>query len=438
MDRSQSEALFERANKVLVGGVNSPVRAFNGVGGKPFFAVSGEGARITDADGNQYIDYVLSWGPLALGHAHPHVVEAVTRAMEKGSSFGIPTEAEIALGEKIAHHVPSIEKVRLVNSGTEATMSAIRLARGATGRDLVVKIEGCYHGHVDGLMVKAGSGLTTLGTPTSPGIPTAYAACTLTIPYNDLAAAEALFDEKGSEIAVLVIEPVAGNMGMVLPEPGYLEGLRALTKKHGALLLFDEVMSGFRVHMGGAQAHYGVTPDITALGKVIGGGLPVGAYGASADLMDQVAPMGPIYQAGTLSGNPLATAAGIATLEVLEQPGVFQGIAATMESLCTELGTLAREACVPVFQTRLGSMACTFFNEGSVRNYTDATASNTARYAAFFWAMLDNGVYLAPSQYEAAFASSAHGSTEIDETLSAARTAFQAAAEYAIPAPGEA
>jgi len=438
MDRSQSESLFERANKVLVGGVNSPVRAFNGVGGKPFFAVSGQGARITDADGNEYIDYVLSWGPLALGHAHPHVVEAVHRAMERGASFGIPTEAEILLAEKISALVPSIEKVRLVNSGTEAMMSAIRLARGATGRDLVVKIEGCYHGHVDGLMVKAGSGLTTLGTPTSPGIPAPYAACTLTIPYNDLAAAEALFEEKGSEIAVLAIEPVAGNMGMVLPEPGYLEGLRAITAKHGALLLFDEVMSGFRVAMGGAQAHYKVTPDITALGKVIGGGLPVGAYGASADLMDQVSPMGPIYQAGTLSGNPLATAAGIATLEVLEQPGVFDGIAATTEQLCTELGALAREAAVPVYQTRLGSMACTFFNEGTVRNYADATASNTARYAAFFWAMLDRGVYLAPSQFEAAFCSTAHGHTELDQTLSAAREAFAAAAQVPGHDPGEA
>lgn len=317
-------------------------------------------------------------------------------------------------------------------------MSAIRLARGVTGRELVVKIEGCYHGHVDGLMVKAGSGLTTLGTPTSPGIPKAYAACTLTIPYNDLAAAEELFAAKGDEIAVLAIEPVAGNMGMVLPQPGYLEGLRALTKKHGALLLFDEVMSGFRVHMGGAQAHYGVRPDITALGKVIGGGLPVGAYGASAEIMDQLSPVGPVYQAGTLSGNPLATAAGIATLEVLEQPGVFDGIGATMESLCTELGTLAREACVPVYQTRLGSMACTFFNEGAVRNYTDATASHTGRYAAFFWAMLDSGVYLAPSQFEAAFASTAHGPAEIDQTLSAAQQAFRAAAQVPAPAAEEA
>lgn len=434
MEHTQSEALFERANQVLVGGVNSPVRAFNGVGGKPFFAVSGAGPRVTDADGNEYIDYVMSWGPLALGHAHPHVVEAVTKALEKGSSFGIPTEAEIELGEKIARLVPSIEKVRLVNSGTEAAMSAIRLARGVTGRDLVVKVEGCYHGHVDGLMVKAGSGLTTLGTPTSPGIPAAYAACTLTIPYNDLAAAEALFEEKGPEIAVLAIEPVAGNMGMVLPDPGYLEALRALTKKHGALLLFDEVMTGFRVDLGGAQALYGVTPDVTALGKVIGGGLPVGAYGASAEIMDQVAPAGPIYQAGTLSGNPLATAAGIATLEVLEQPGVFQGMAETMEALCTEMGALAREACVPVYQTRLGSMACLFFNEGIVRNYADATASNTDRYAAFFWAMLNRGVYFAPSQFEAAFNSVAHGQAETDQTLTAAREAFREAAQVAEPA----
>ncbi|MFA6242099.1 MAG: glutamate-1-semialdehyde 2,1-aminomutase, partial [Candidatus Hydrogenedentales bacterium] len=364
MKSDRSAQLWKEANRVLVGGVNSPVRAFKGVGGDPFFVAEGKGAWITDADGNRCIDYVLSWGPLVLGHAHPVVVEAVTKAMEKGSSFGIPTEAEIRLAERIVELVPSIEKVRLVNSGTEATMSAIRLARGYTKRDLVVKIEGCYHGHVDGLLVKAGSGLTTLGVPTSPGIPAGYAACTLTMPYNDLEAATTLFEKHGDAIACIIVEPVAGNMGVVLPEPGYLEGLRTLTKQHGALLVFDEVMTGFRVALGGAQQRYGVTPDLTALGKVIGGGLPVGAYGGPAEIMDHVSPVGPIYQAGTLSGNPLATAAGLATLDVLASPGVVEMIEQSLKTLCDGLGALAREAGVPVLQTRVGSMACMFFNDG--------------------------------------------------------------------------
>lgn len=426
MNRSKSQELWKEANGVLVGGVNSPVRAFTGVGGDPFFVKSGKGARITDADGNELIDYVLSWGPLVLGHAHPEVVEAVTKALEQGSSFGIPTEAEIRLAEKIIAHVPSIEKVRLVNSGTEAAMSALRLARGYTGRDLVIKVEGCYHGHVDSLLVKAGSGLTTLGAPTSPGVPAAHAASTLTIPYNDLGAAREVFQKHGENIACIIIEPVAGNMGVILPAPGYLEGLREITRAAGALLILDEVMTGFRVAMGGAQARYGVTPDLTTLGKVIGGGLPVGAYGGRAEIMDKLSPVGPVYQAGTLAGNPLATAAGLATLTVLERPGVFEAIEQKMKQLGEGLGAIAREAGVPVFQTRAGSMACLFFHEGPIRNYAEATGSDTKRYATFFWGMLERGVYLAPSQFEAAFMSSAHGDAEIDRTLEAAREVFAA------------
>ncbi|HNR31934.1 MAG TPA: glutamate-1-semialdehyde 2,1-aminomutase [Candidatus Hydrogenedentes bacterium] len=425
MQRSKSDQLWREANRVLVGGVNSPVRAFKGVGGDPFFVQSGKGPIITDADGNELIDYVLSWGPLVLGHAHPEVVDAVRKALECGSSFGIPTEAEIRLAEKVIEHFPSIEKLRLVNSGTEATMSALRLARGYTGRDLVVKIEGCYHGHVDSLLVEAGSGLTTLGTPTSPGIPAAHAASTITIPYNDLDAARDVFVRHGADIACLIVEPVAGNMGVVTPEPGYLEGLRALTAKHGALLIFDEVMTGFRVALGGAQEHYDITPDLTTLGKVIGGGLPVGAYGGPAAIMDRLSPVGPVYQAGTLSGNPLATSAGLATLSVLERPGVFDSIERRLAMLCEGLREIAEEAGVPVYQTRVGSMACMFFHDGPVRNYAEATASDTARYAKFFWGMLERGVYFAPSQFEAAFMSAAHGDTELDRTLEAAREAFR-------------
>ena len=424
MNSTRSSDLFRKASAVLVGGVNSPVRAFKGVGGDPFFVKSGSGAIITDVDGNELIDYVLSWGPLVLGHAHPRVVEAVRKALEKGSSFGIPTEDETALGELIARLVPAIEKVRLVNSGTEATMSAIRLARGVTGRDLIVKIEGCYHGHADGLLVKAGSGLTTLGVPTSAGVPEAYARCTLTMPYNDLDAAREIFTERGDEIACIIIEPVPGNMGVVIPEDGYLEGLRDITHSHGALLIFDEVMSGFRIAMGGAQARFGVAPDIVTLGKVIGGGLPVGAYGASAEIMDHVSPVGPVYQAGTLAGNPLATAAGIATLEVLSERGTFKQTVAAMTQLGDGLGEIAREAGIPVYQTQAGSMGCLFFHEGPVRNYADATASDTDRFAKYFHAMLERGVYLAPSQFEAGFTSTAHTPEIIDRTLEAARESF--------------
>jgi glutamate-1-semialdehyde 2,1-aminomutase len=424
MNTATSKALFAEANYTLVGGVNSPVRAFNGVGGEPFFVQSGKGPMITDVDGNEFIDYVLSWGPLVLGHAHPEVVEAVTKALEKGASFGIPTEAEIRLAEKIVDIVPSIEKVRLVNSGTEATMSAIRLARGYTGRDLVVKIEGCYHGHVDSLLVKAGSGLTTLGTPTSPGIPAAHAASTLTMAYNDVDAAQAIFAEHGADIACLIIEPLPGNMGVILPEPGYLEALWALTREHGALLIFDEVMSGFRASLGGAQERLGITPDLCTLGKVIGGGLPVGAYGGLAEIMDHLSPVGPVYQAGTLSGNPLATAAGLATLDILCQSNTTAGIEQKLTTLSDGLGEIAAEAGIPVYQTQMGSMGCMFFNDKPVKNYEDATASDTDRFAKYFWGMLERGVYIAPSQFEAGFMSMAHGDSEINRTLEAAKEVF--------------
>jgi glutamate-1-semialdehyde 2,1-aminomutase len=425
MQRERSKQLFAEACRVLVGGVNSPVRAFKGVGGEPFFAASGAGPRVTDADGNAYIDYVLSWGPLVLGHAPAAVTAAVRAALEQGASFGIPTEAEIRLAERITAHFPSMEKVRLVNSGTEATMSAIRLARAYTGRDLVVKIEGCYHGHVDCLLVKAGSGLTTLGIPSTPGVPEAHAAGTLTMPFNDLDAAKDLFAQYGERIACVIVEPVAGNMGLVLPEPGYLQGLQAFTRRYRALLILDEVMTGFRVGLGGAQGHYGITPDLTTLGKVIGGGLPVGAYGGNAEIMDRLAPLGPVYQAGTLSGNPLATAAGLATLEALARPGVFEGIVEKLGVLVQGLADIARETGIPLCTAQAGSMGGFFFHPGPVRNYAEATGSDTARYAKFFWGMLDRGVYFAPSQFEAFFLSAAHGDAEIDQTLEAARAVFK-------------
>jgi glutamate-1-semialdehyde 2,1-aminomutase len=371
------------------------------------------------------LDYVLSWGPLILGHAHPEVVQAVCEAMERGSSFGIPTESEVELAERVAARYPSIEKLRLVNSGTEATMSAIRLARGATGRDLVIKVEGCYHGHVDGLLIDAGSGPATLGTPSSPGVPAAYASCTLSVPFNDLDAAEAAFAAHPERVACMIVEPVAGNMGVVPPEPGYLEGLRAMTTRHGALLVFDEVMTGYRVAPGGAQERYGVRPDLTALGKVIGGGLPVGAYGGPAALMDQLAPVGPVYQAGTLSGNPLATAAGLATLRLLETPGTFEAAETRLGELSDGLGVVARETGVPVYQTQAGTMGCLFFQEGPVRNYADAKRSDTARYAAFFQGMLQRGVYFAPSQFEACFVSATHTQDDVGRTLDAAREVFR-------------
>ncbi|HEX72550.1 MAG TPA: glutamate-1-semialdehyde-2,1-aminomutase [Candidatus Hydrogenedentes bacterium] len=425
MKQDNSNQLWTEAQQVLPGGVNSPVRAFKGVGGAPFFARGGSGACITDADGNTLIDYVLSWGPLAAGHAHPQVVAAVKKAVENGFGFGIPTEQETLLARKVMKHYPSIEMIRFVNSGTEATMSAMRLARGYTKRDLVLKIEGCYHGHVDSLLASAGSGVATLALPDCPGIPAAIANTTLVVPYNDLDAVNEVFARYGGDIACVIIEPVAGNMGVVPPEPGYLEGLRAITTEHGALFVFDEVMSGFRVALGGAQQHYGVTPDITALGKVIGGGMPVGAYGGRRDIMEHLAPVGPVYQAGTLSGNPVAMTAGLATIEVIEQPGVFDGMVANMTRLNRELGAIMDEAGIPAYQTQAGAMACLFFTDAPVRNFADAKRSDTQRYARWFHAMLDNGVYLAPSQFEAAFISCAHTGAVIDRTLEAARAAVR-------------
>lgn len=425
MKRPISDRLWQEAQEVLPGGVNSPVRAFKSVGGAPFFVQSGNGACLTDADGNTLIDYVLSWGPLAVGHAHPEVVEAVKLAAEQGFGFGIPTELETRLARKIREHVPSMERLRFVNSGTEAVMSALRLARGYTNRDLIIKMDGCYHGHADSMLARAGSGVATLGLPDSPGVPGDLSAKTLVAPYNDLESVAAAFQNFGGDIACVIVEPVAGNMGVVPPENGYLAGLRDLTQRHGALLIFDEVMTGFRVAPGGAQQRYGVVPDLTTLGKVIGGGLPVGAYGGRKDIMDHLAPNGPVYQAGTLSGNPMAMAAGLKTLEILERPGVFHAMETQMTALCTGLGQAAKKAGVPVFQTQAGTMACLYFTDQPVHNFADAKKADTKRYARWFHAMLEQGVYVAPSQFEAGFISTAHDASIIERTLEAARKTLQ-------------
>jgi len=429
-DFSTSVALFEAAQKIIPGGVNSPVRAFKSVGINPVFISRGEGARIYDADTNSYIDYVGSWGPLILGHRHPYVIEALHRCLQEvGTSFGAPTELENILATMVVEAVQSIDMVRLVNSGTEATMSALRLARGYTGRNKIVKFEGCYHGHADFLLIKAGSGALTLGTPTSPGIPPGSAANTLVANYNDLDGLTELFKQEGEDIAAVIVEPVTGNMGVIPPAPGFLEGLRSLTSAYGSLLIFDEVMTGFRVAYGGAQQLYGITPDLTCLGKIIGGGLPVGAYGGKREIMQSVSPAGPVYQAGTLSGNPLAVTAGIATLEIIRQPGVYEQLEQSSQALVRGLAEAAGEAGAEVCLNRVGSMLCCFFTGQNVNDYTSACSSNTTRYAAFFKAMLERGVYLAPSQFEAAFMSLAHGASEIDETVEAARHSFKAAME---------
>jgi len=424
MERASSHRAFERAQRVIPGGVNSPVRAFGAVGGTPVFIASGRGSHITDIDGNTYIDYLASWGPLILGHAAPEVVAAVRAAAERGSSFGAPTETETHLAELIVEAVPSIEKVRLVNSGTEATMSAIRLARAFTGRDAIVKFEGCYHGHADGLLVAAGSGAATFGVPSSPGVPADYARHTIVLPYNDPDAFRELCEARRGEFAAVIVEPIAGNMGLVPPRPGFLEALRELTTRHGIILIFDEVITGFRVGYGGAQALYDITPDLTTLGKIIGGGLPVGAYGGRAEIMDHISPTGPTYQAGTLSGNPLAVAAGIATLERLRQGDIYPRINSLCETLCEGLAEAAAEAGVVRCGTGVQSMFCTFFCEGPVVNYADVKRSDTARYAAFFHGMLERGVYLAPSQFETAFVSAAHTDEDIERTIEAAREVF--------------
>jgi glutamate-1-semialdehyde 2,1-aminomutase len=409
-------------------GVDSPVRAFRAVGGQPLFIERGQGPYLFDADGNRYIDYVLSWGPLILGHAYPSVAEALKAAVDRGTSYGAPTALETELAELVIEAMPSVEMVRFVNSGTEATMTALRLARAYTGRDKIIKFEGCYHGHADMLLVQAGSGVATLGLPDSPGVPRGATGDTLTAPYNDLATVESLFAEYGDQIAAVIIEPVAGNMGVVPPEEGFLEGLHHSTQQHGALLIFDEVMTGFRVAHGGAQALYGIDPDLTTLGKVIGGGLPVGAYAGKRAIMETVAPAGPMYQAGTLSGNPLAMTAGIETLKVLQGDGVWEELEQKSARLCEGIGRGAQEAGVPITQTRSGTMFCTFFISKPVTDYASAKGADTECFGRFFQAMLEQGVYLAPSQFEAGFMSLVHSDEVIEETIAAAQIAFRTAA----------
>ena len=424
MNRPKSEELFALAQNRIPGGVDSPVRAFRGVGGAPFFVEQGEGDRIRDADGNAYIDYVLSWGPLILGHAHPRVVRAIQDAAAQGTSFGAPTALETELAELVNAAYPSMDLLRFVNSGTEATMSAIRLARGFTDRDVIVKFEGCYHGHADGLLVKAGSGGATLGVPDSGGVPGDYARNTATLPFNDIEAVRDFFARRGADVAALIIEPVAGNMGLILPEAGFLEVLREETEKAGALLIFDEVMTGFRVARGGAQALFGIRPDLTTLGKVIGGGMPVGAYGGRRDVMECVAPLGSVYQAGTLSGNPLAMTAGIETLKIIEELGLPEALDEKVKALSDGMADAARAAGVPLAGARCGSMFSAFFQAGPVRNFSDAMRSDTDRYAKFFHSMLKRGVAFAPSQFEVGFMSSAHTDESVEATLAAAREAF--------------
>ncbi|MBF0588686.1 MAG: glutamate-1-semialdehyde 2,1-aminomutase [Magnetococcales bacterium] len=422
MSNTHSEKLFSRAQDLIPGGVNSPVRAFKSVGGTPPFIREACGATVTDVDGHSYIDYVGSWGPMIVGHAHPSVTKAIMEAVSLGSSFGAPTEAEVNLAQKIIDLVPSVEMVRLVNSGTEATMSAVRLARAATKRDAIIKFVGCYHGHADGFLVAAGSGAATLGVPSSPGVTKATANETLLAPYNDLEAVRRLFSEQGQNIAAIILEPVAGNMGCVPPAPGFLEGLRTLCDEHGALLIFDEVMTGFRVAKGGAQARFGITPDLTTLGKVIGGGLPVGAYGGRKDLMQQMAPAGPVYQAGTLSGNPLATAAGSATLSILSEPGFYETLEHRTERLVGGVSELLDEKGMPHLTTRVGSMFSLFFTDQSLlTNFDEVSRCDAQRFNQWFHGMLDQGVYLAPSAFEAGFLSMAHNDALIDKTLEAAR-----------------
>jgi len=427
---SSNQTLFERALTLMPGGVNSPVRAFKSVGGQPFFTARADGAYLWDVEGKRYIDYVGSWGPMIVGHNHPDVRAAVQRAAADGLSFGTPCAAEVTMAETITRLIPSIEMVRMVNSGTEATMSAIRLARGFTGRSRIVKFEGCYHGHGDAFLVKAGSGALTFGAPTSPGVPTALADLTSTLPFNDFEAATALFEAIGDEVAGLIVEPVPGNMNCIPPREGYLQHLRDLCSRHGALLIFDEVMTGFRVALGGAQAHYGVTPDLTTLGKIIGGGMPVGAYGGHREIMQQIAPAGPIYQAGTLSGNPVAMAAGLAMLELIQAPGFHDELARRTRLLTDGLQAIADGEGIAFSTQRVGAMFGLFFSAGKVETYAQATAADIGAFNRFFQAMLASGVYLAPSAYEAGFVSSRHDEQIIADTLEAARAAFKAVKQH--------
>ncbi|MCX7627906.1 MAG: glutamate-1-semialdehyde 2,1-aminomutase [Methylophilaceae bacterium] len=421
---SRNHQLFEQSQKCIPGGVNSPVRAFRAVGGTPIFFKRGQGAYLWDEDDKRYIDYVGSWGPMILGHAHPAVIEAVRQAAEQGLSFGAPTARELEMAELLVKLVPSMEQVRLVSSGTEATMSAIRLARGYTGRNKIVKFEGCYHGHADALLVKAGSGALTFGQPSSAGVPPEVAAHTLTLPYNDCAAVQSLFDQIGDEIACVIVEPVAGNMNLVLPAPSFLQTLRDQCSRHGAVLIFDEVMTGFRVALGGAQALYGITPDLTTLGKVIGGGLPVGAFGGRADIMACLAPVGPVYQAGTLSGNPVAVAAGLATLRLVQEPGFYDRLAARTRQFVEGLVGIAREKGVPFTAQHVGGMFGFYFSAACPTSYAEVVQCDKAAFNRFFHAMLKAGAYLAPSAFEAGFVSAAHGDVEIEQTLDAARRSF--------------
>lgn len=424
MEFQKSEHLYDRAKAVLPGGVNSPVRAFKAVGGSPVFIERASGAYIYDADGNQYIDYVGSWGPMILGHAHPKVTEAVQEAISKGTSYGTPTEIEVELAEMVIEAVPSIEMVRFVNSGTEATMSALRLARAYANRDKIIKFEGCYHGHADMLLVQAGSGVTTLGLPDSPGVPKSTVENTLVAEFNNLESVKKLYDQFSQEIAAVIVEPVAGNMGVVPPKPGFLQGLREITGKHRSVLIFDEVMTGFRVAYGGAQSLFDVMPDLTCLGKIIGGGFPVGAYGGKKDLMEMVAPVGPVYQAGTLSGNPVAMTAGLQTLKVLKKSGLYEKLESLSNKLAMGIKQAAELSEIPIFQTRVGSMLGVFFAEEEVVDFKTAKNSDTVKYANFFHQMLNRGVYFAPSQFEAIFVSAALTEEDITRTVSAIKEAF--------------
>ncbi len=422
----RSRQYYREARQVIPGGVNSPVRAFKAVGGEPLFLERGAGSKVYDVDGQEYIDFVGSWGPLILGHAPPEVLEALKETAARGTSFGAPTVLETEMARLVIEAVPSVEMVRMVNSGTEAVISALRLARGYTGRHKIVKFAGCFHGHGDSLLIKAGSGVTTLGLPDSPGVTPGTAQDTLLAPFNNLGAVEALFEQNEEEIAAVILEPAAGNMGLVLPEPGFLEGLRELTRRCGALLIFDEVMTGFRLAYGGAQERYGVTPDLTTLGKVIGGGLPVGAYGGKRAIMEQVAPSGPVYQAGTLSGNPLAMASGIATLKRLQEPGTYEHLEKMTARLVRGIGEAAEKHGVPIYSRQAGSMFCAYFSDQPVTDFESAARSNVKQFGAFFRNLLENGVYIAPSQFEAGFMSLAHSDEDIEKTVDAADRAFAA------------